>query len=248
MPRESGTLVPTTPLGRLPTCPDGAMPRRRLLKISLALGAVALAGPVQRAFGQDAPIPGPPRRQPTPDQILGPFYPVRKPADGGADLARLQGRTGQAQGQIIYIMGRVLTMKGEPVPDARLEIWQANHFGRYTHPSDRNPAALDPNFEGYARVVTDREGRYRVRTVKPGAYPVGGDWVRPPHVHFDVQGHINRVVTQMYFSDEETLNGRDRLLQSSWAKESLIAPVMPPSGAEEPDARLALWDIVLIQG
>jgi protocatechuate 3,4-dioxygenase beta subunit len=248
MPRDIEILIPTAPLGRLPTCPEGAMPRRRLLKMSLALGAVALAVPMQRAFAQDAPVPAPPRRRPTPDQILGPFYPVRKPVDGGADLAHLQGRAGQAQGRIVYVMGRVLNLRGEPVPGARLEIWQANHFGRYTHPSDRNPAQLDPNFDGYGTVVSDDEGRYRVRTVKPGAYPVGGDWVRPPHVHFDVQGHINRVVTQMYFSDEETLNGKDRLLQSSWAKESLIAQVVPPSAAEEPDARLALWDIVLIQG
>jgi len=248
MSRESQILKPTAPLGRLPTCPDGAMPRRRLLKMSLALGAAVVAGPLQRALAQDAPVPAPPHRRPTPDQILGPFYPVRKPIDGGTDLARLRGRAGQAQGQIVYVMGRVLNLKGEPVAGAHLEIWQANHFGRYNHPSDRNPAPLDPNFEGYARVVTDGEGRYRMRTVKPGAYPVGGDWVRPPHVHFDVQGQVNRVVTQMYFSDEEALNGKDRLLQSSWAKESLIARVLPPTAAEEPEARLALWDIVLIQG
>ena len=77
----------------------------------------------------------------------------------------------------------------------KLEIWQANGAGRYTHPHDRNPAAIDPNFDGYATVMTDSEGRYRFRTVKPGAYPVVADYWRPPHIHYDITGKVNRLIT-----------------------------------------------------
>ncbi len=222
------------------TCPESHWSRRQLLKRAALLGAVTLAGPWHRAIAQQATMP-------TPDQILGPFYPVQKPVDGGTDLTHLSGKSGTAQGEVIYVMGRVLNLKGEPVRGAQLEVWQANARGRYVHPSDRNPAPLDPNFEGYANVVSDAEGRYRFKTIKPGAYPVGGGWIRPPHIHFDVRGHVNRLVTQMYFAGE-TLNDKDPLLQASWAKDSLIAKVLSPSAQEEADARLVVWDIVLIQG
>jgi protocatechuate 3,4-dioxygenase beta subunit len=71
--------------------------------------------------------------------------------------------------------------------------------------------------------------------------------VRPPHTHFDVRGKMNRLVTQMYFANEP-LNDKDPLLQGSWAKESLIAQVRPGTDKEEAQARLVVWDIVLIQG
>ena len=239
-------LIPTAPFAMLPTCPEHRVSRRDVLKMSLAMGAVSLAAPLLAAEG-DTPGFDPKGPMPTPDQILGPFYPVQKPADGGADLTRLKGRAGKAQGQIIYVTGRVLSLRGEPCPGVKLEIWQANGAGRYTHPHDRNPAALDPNFDGYATVVTDSGGRYRFRTVKPGAYPVVADYWRPPHIHYDVTGKVNRLITQMYFADEP-LNQKDPLLQQSWAKDSLIARILPPTANEEPDSRLVLWDIVLIQG
>jgi protocatechuate 3,4-dioxygenase, beta subunit len=240
-------LICTAPLGRLPTCPEEPVSRRRLLKTALALGAVSLAAPIGSAIAQDAPGFDPQGPMPTPDQILGPFYPVRKPTDGGTDLTHLKGRSGAAQGQVIYVMGRVLSVRGDPAPGVHLEIWQANAAGKYTHPHDRNKAPIDPNFDGYANVVTDADGRYRFKTVKPGAYPVVADYIRPPHIHFDVTGKVNRLITQMYFPDEP-LNAKDPLLQQSWSKQSLIAKVLPPTAQEEPDALLVVWDIVLIQG
>jgi protocatechuate 3,4-dioxygenase, beta subunit len=246
MTEAKRVLIPTAPFALLPTCPEHRVSRRQVLKMSLALGAVGflsqgIAAEQEGVTGLD--FNGP---MPTPDQILGPFYPVQKPADGGVDLTRLKGRAGQAQGEIIYVTGRVLNLRGDPCPGVRLEIWQANGAGRYTHPHDRNPAAIDPNFDGYANVTTDAEGHYRYRTVKPGAYPVVADYWRPPHIHYDITGRVNRLITQMYFADEP-LNRKDPLLQQSWAKESLIAKILPAS-AEEPDARLVVWDIVLIQG
>src|SRR5258708_32638846 len=90
-----------------------------------------------------------------------------------ADLTRVSGRSGRAEGQMLNVMGRVLNLTGEPVRNAKVEVWQANAHGRYTHPSDPNPAPLDPNFEGAAVLTTDSEGRYRFKTIKPAAYPAG---------------------------------------------------------------------------
>ena len=96
-----------------------------------------------------------------------------------------------------------MNLLGEPVRNAKVEIWQANARGRYTHPSDLNPAPLDPNFSGAGRCVTDREGRYTFTTIKPGPYPWGNHYNawRPAHIHFSLLGRAfaQRLVTQMYF-------------------------------------------------
>ena len=129
-----------------------------------------------------------------------------------------------------------------------MEIWQANTHGRYDHPSDSNPAPADPNFQGFAIQFTDAEGRYRFKTIKPGAYPANPNWMRPPHVHFEVTGKNNRLTTQMYFPGE-LLNEKDLLLQGLRSnKEGAIAKLLPPTKEIEPDSTIALWDIVLDKG
>ena len=179
---------------------------------------------------------------------MGPFYPLTKPLDRGSDLTRLPGKPGRAEGQIIHLMGRVLDLKGDPVAGARVEIWQANAHGRYVHESDYNPAPVDPNFEGFGVQVTDREGRYCFTTIKPYGYPTNiPGWQRPPHIHFDVTGKIDKLVTQMYF-EGDPLNEKDRILQSSWAQERLIAKLLPPTKEVEPESLLAVWDIVIPRG
>jgi protocatechuate 3,4-dioxygenase beta subunit len=208
--------------------------------MSAALGGIVLAAPLKAIFAQ-------PVLTPTIDQVLGPFYPVTKPLDHDADLTVIQGKPGKAQGQVIHLMGRVLNLKGDPIPGAQVEIWQANTFGRYTHPSDTNPAPLDPNFEGFGAQITDAEGRYRFKTIKPGAYPVPVEgWIRPPHIHFDVTSKSNRLITQLYF-EGEPLNDKDLLLQPTLNKGSVMTRLLPPTKDVEPDALLAVWDIVLPQ-
>jgi protocatechuate 3,4-dioxygenase, beta subunit len=183
----------------------------------------------------------------TPSQILGPFYPVQKPLDQDADLTTIAGRSGRASGQVIEVMGRVINRRGEPVAGARIEIWQANTHGRYTHPSDRSTAPLDPNFEGYGLLTTDSEGRYRFRSIKPGAYPEESGTMRAPHIHFDVLGRSNRLVTQMYFAGEG-LNDTDRFIQTAAANRSrLIVPFERPASTAQ-DALVGSWDIVLDDG
>ena len=94
----------------------------------------------------------------TPGQILGPFWPTQAKPDLSGDLTRVPGSTGRAMGQVLHVSGRVLNRDGMPVPNAKLDIWQANSFGRYRHPSDRNPAPLDPNFNGFAELASDADG------------------------------------------------------------------------------------------
>ena len=185
------------------------------------------------------------KRIPTEEQVEGPFYPVIKPVDQDTDLTVIRGKNEKAQGQVIYLMGRVLNLNGESLPGARVEIWQANSFGRYTHPSDTNPAPLDPNFEGYGVQVTDAEGRYRFKTIKPSGYPVPGGLTRPPHIHFCVTSSTNRLITQLYF-EGESLNEGDPFFKNARNKESITTKLTPPTEDMEPDALVANWDITLV--
>jgi protocatechuate 3,4-dioxygenase, beta subunit len=132
-------------------------------------------------------------------------------------------------GERIVIHGRVLDDAGRPVPDALVEIWQANAAGRYAHPSDTHDAPLDPNFSGAGRTLTDADGRYRFTTIRPGAYPWANHanaW-RPAHVHFSLFGPccLTRLVTQMYFPGDPLLE-LDPIFNAvpdSRARERLIA-------------------------
>ena len=221
-------------------CTDGDhLPARReaLLK-GLSLAAAGFLPVVSHA--QDAP-------KPTWMEIIGPFYPVEKPADQDADLTVIAGRTERAQGNILDLSGRVLARNGAPVAGAVVEIWQANAAGRYAHTGDRNRAPLDPNFEGYARIVTDAEGRYSIRTIKPGAYPVPSGWMRAPHIHFDVSGKITRLVTAMYF-EGEALNEQDRILRMSFSPKSQMTRVDLADSGSAVNTLRATWDIVLFAG
>jgi protocatechuate 3,4-dioxygenase beta subunit len=209
--------------------------RRQILRGTAALAGVGLAGSILPATAWAA-------MRPTSAQSLGPFYPVTLPTDRDTDLTIIAGHGGQADGQIIDLAGRVLDGDGAPIAGARVEIWQANRHGRYVHPRDRSTAPLDPAFQGYGVATTDMDGRYVFRTIKPGAYPTGGNSMRPPHIHFAVTGPSQRLITQMYFPGEP-LNDTDRLLGRAANPESLMAAVTLAGGALS-----ARWDIVLARG
>ena len=119
------------------------------------------------------------------------------------DLIRNWAKDGDPVGERIIVHGRVLDENGRPVPNTLVEIWQANASGRYRHKKDTYLGALDPNFGGCGRTLTDDNGFYYFRTIKPGAYP-WRNWVnnwRPAHIHVSVFGtaFTQRLITQMYF-------------------------------------------------
>ncbi|HEV7392816.1 MAG TPA: protocatechuate 3,4-dioxygenase subunit beta [Burkholderiales bacterium] len=112
-------------------------------------------------------------------------------------------------GERIWVSGRVLDESGRPVPDALVEIWQANAAGRYRHATDDHDAPLDPNFTGCGRVLTAGDGRYAFKTIKPGAYPWRNHYNawRPAHIHLSIfgRGFMQRLVTQFYFPGDPLL-------------------------------------------
>lgn len=185
--------------------------------------------------------------RPTPLETLGPFYPVSRPGDQDADLTRIAGKNGRALGEVIELSGRVLNADGSPAAGAVLDVWQANAAGRYDSPLDANDAPLDPNFQGSAKLTAGADGRWRIVTVLPGAYPIGGGNFRTRHIHWDIHGVHGRLPTQSYFPGEE-LNGRDILLApmlsgNAGDGEALIAKAM---GKRADGMARFEWDIVLL--
>jgi protocatechuate 3,4-dioxygenase, beta subunit len=153
------------------------------------------------------------------------------------DLTRLAPGRPQADGQPVVITGAVFDEELRPVRDSLIEVWNANTYGRYSHADDvgRNDAPLDANFYGFGRIVTDSQGRYRVRTIKPGAYVARADigWLRPPHLHFSILGGGVRLITQMYFPNDP-LNEKDYiyLIIPEDERQRVIGQPIDPSGKD----------------
>jgi protocatechuate 3,4-dioxygenase, beta subunit len=135
-------------------------------------------------------------------EITGPqLPPARILGEHDNDLTLQHGE--MPVGERIVLSGVVRDSEGKPLRDTLVEIWQANAGGRYRRRADRWPGALDPNFSGGGRTVTDSEGRYSFTTIKPGPYPWGNHYNawRAAHIHFSLLGRAfaQRLVTQMYF-------------------------------------------------
>lgn len=185
---------------------DKKMNRRNILKWGLGLTPVLALTPLSKSVAQVCGL--------TPTQPEGPFYPIKDQADKDTDLTWVQGRNGQALGEVIFVQGVVLDEKCQPVSGAIVEIWQACASGKYDHPGDHeNPAPLDPHFQYWGRALTDQKGNYLFKTVIPGAYSAGEGWMRPPHIHFKVhkRGFLE-LTTQMYFKGQKYNEG-DLILQ-----------------------------------
>lgn len=184
----------------------------------------------------------------TPSERTGPVFGpgIVRPSD--ADLTAQH--AAEPLGERIVVHGRVLDEDGRPVRGALIEVWQANAAGRYRHKADQHHAPLDPNFTGAGRMLTDANGGYCFRTIRPGAYPWKNHpnaW-RPAHIHFSLfgAGILSRLVTQMYFPGDP-LQPLDPILNSipdERARQRLISRF--DLERTEPDIALAFrWDIVL---
>jgi protocatechuate 3,4-dioxygenase beta subunit len=184
-------------------------------------------------------------------EITGPVFGHSMLGELDNDLILNFAKPGEsAIGERIIVHGRVLDERGIGVGGALLEFWQANAGGRYRHQRETYMAPLDPNFGGCGRTITDENGYYTFRTIRPGAYPWPNgpnDW-RPAHIHFSVFGHgfAQRLITQMYFEGDPMIPYCPivRTINDPKAIEALIAP-LDMAATIPMDARAYKFDIVL---
>ncbi len=183
-------------------------------------------------------------------EVTGPVFGHDELGPLDHDLLLNYAKSGEPIGERTIIHGRLLDENARPVPGALIEVWQANAGGRYRHRNDTYLAPIDPNFGGCGRMITDAEGCYAFRTVKPGAYPFRNfvnSW-RPAHIHFSISGSgfAQRLITQMYF-EGDPLIARDSILNTipdPAARQRLVA-LLDLNHAVPLDALAYRFDIVL---
>ncbi len=143
----------------------------------------------------------------TVQQTEGPFYPDHLPLDTDNDLLVINDKITPAVGEITHLSGRVLSLSGEPLRNAVVEIWQVDNQGSYLHSESARRGNYDTNFQGFGRFLTNAKGEYYFRTIKPVAY--GG---RTPHIHFAVNRGSKRILTTQCYVKGEKQNARDGIL------------------------------------
>lgn len=148
----------------------------------------------------------------TKESLLTKTGPLFKDFNLGAldhDLTKNAIKDSEPIGERIVVHGKVTNENGQPIPNALIEIWQANSAGRYVHKVDQHDAPLDINFLGTGRCMTDTQGYYKFYTIKPGAYPWSNHYNawRPAHIHLSLFGNAisSRLITQMYFPNDPLL-------------------------------------------
>jgi protocatechuate 3,4-dioxygenase alpha subunit len=137
--------------------------------------------------------------QATTSQTVGPYFSI------GLTRLKKSNLVGPGvSGERVTIAGRVLDSDSKPVPDAMLEIWQANSQGKYRHPEDEQDKPLEPDFQGYGRILSDEDGKFSFATIKPGQVLGPDGKLQAPHIAVSVftRGLLRRLVTRIYFPDE----------------------------------------------
>ena len=213
---------------------DSTRDRRRFLH-SLTLGMAALSAP--GVFAQHLAE--------TAKAGEGPFYPDRMPLDTDNDLLILNDSTTPGVGTITHLAGRVLSASGQPIRNAFVEIWQADNTGSYVHSAGRQPTGYDRNFQGYGRFLTDAQGRYYFRTIKPVSYTLQGIY-RTAHIHFGISRSGRRIFTTQMLVEGEPGNPRDNLVKqlSPADLKTLLVPFRPLNDSKLGEMT-ASFDLVL---
>jgi len=137
--------------------------------------------------------------QATTSQTVGPYFRI------GLNWLNVDNLAGPGvSGERVEIEGRVLNADGQGVPDAMLELWQANAQGKYRHPDDTQEKPVEPGFQGFGRIPTGEDGSFRFSTIKPGRVPGPDDKCQAPHIVVSVfmRGLLRRLVTRIYFPDD----------------------------------------------
>ena len=134
---------------------------------------------------------------PTASQTVGPFFHLELTDHGSLGQMADKG----ARGERIRLHCRVLDGDGAPVPDAMIELWQANAEGKYDHPEDPQAKQIDPAFHGYGRLPTREDGTCTFETIKPGRVPAPGGRLQAPHINVSIfaRGLLKQLTTRIYF-------------------------------------------------
>jgi protocatechuate 3,4-dioxygenase beta subunit len=178
----------------------------------------------------------------TPRQTAGPFYPDKLPLDTDNDLLVVNDAITPAVGDITHLSGRVLDLRGEPLRNVVVEIWQVDKNGAYLHSDSANGDKRDLNFQGFGRFLTGAKGDYYFRTIKPVAYPG-----RTPHIHMQIKvpGKAS-FPTQLYVKGEpgNEKDGVLRGIRDAKARESVLVDFLPLEGSKIGEL-CARFDVVL---
>ena len=177
------------------------------------------------------------RLRATTSQTVGPFFSI-----GLTRLQKVDLAGPGVVGERVTIAGRVVDGDGQPVPDAILEIWQANGHGKYAHPEDEQEKPLEPDFQGYGRIPVDSQGRFAFTTIKPGPVPGPNGRPQAPHIAVSVfmRGLLRRLVTRIYFPDEPA-NAGDFVL--NLVEPGRQATLIARKSLSEPGA--LEWNVIL---
>lgn len=178
----------------------------------------------------------------TPSSTEGPFYPDKLPLDTDNDLLIITDRITPAVGEITHLTGRVLGVDGEPIRNCLVEIWQCDQQGAYLHSGTSNAEKRDRNFQGYGRFLTDREGRYYFRTIKPVPYPG-----RTPHIHFAINRGKKRLLTTQLFVKDDPNNERDGIYRSLGEQRSGVTTEFSPIPDSQLGELAASFEIIVGQ-
>jgi len=176
----------------------------------------------------------------------GPFYPDRLPLDTDNDLLIINDHLTPAVGEVTHLTGRLQTDSGAPIRNAVIEIWQSDINGSYIHTGGRNAGKLDGNFQGYGRFLTDADGRYYFRTIKPVPYTLNGQF-RAPHIHVAVSKSGQRLMATQALVRGHEANARDSIAKrfgDPAAIETLMVEYHPLPGSAVGELT-ASFDIVL---
>jgi protocatechuate 3,4-dioxygenase beta subunit len=195
---------------------------RRLFLSTLSLGAAAFTVPGLFAEELD--------RARTPRLTEGPFYPDKLPLDTDNDLLIVNDSITPAVGEITHLGGKVLDIKGNPIVNATIEIWQVDNKGVYLHSGDSSGRARDTNFQGFGRFTTGSTGEYYFRTIKPVPYPG-----RTPHIHVKVKkGGRELLTTQIFVNGHEQNRGDGVLadLRDPFDRQLVLVDFKPLQGSK----------------
>ena len=176
----------------------------------------------------------------TPGLILGPYYPVQQPQDADHRLWRGHARPDGAR--CLKFSGEVIDLAAQSLAGLTVELWHADPAGRYPHPAAPESDRVDPDFLGYGRVETDAEGRFAFDSLVPGGYQAFNER-RAVHLHVQITGRCERLVTQVFLFEDATGPG-DHRSRAANRRERLIARTL----CEDTAVLHLHWTAVLSRG